>query len=317
MAYVVGPADTPAQSTPAAHAFIYADEPPEQLKKALPALHGIRFETPTGGAADLLDSILTKTGEVISGMLHRMPNLVAKEEVTQTVDAPPQSAMYGSPGRGRNSMGSQQRFPDQQDTRRMTYTYRIVSTQDPVQGGLLDESRMDTHNRPVAASVNDPDSPHSVGFSTTWLYFLPGNVEESRFRYVGLQKIGNRETYVVAFAQKPERERLRTVLDTGTGRCSTSIQGLAWIDQTTYRIVRMQTDLLRPLPEIHVDQLRSTLNYGEVKIPQNGLTLWLPSDVEIAWKSQDQGAEERHRYSNYRLFSATAKILRTDGTPLE
>jgi hypothetical protein len=243
-----------------------------------------------------------------------MPNLTAKEEVTQSVDPSPQNAMVGS-GRGRHSM--QSGVPDQQDGKTTAYTYRIVATEDPVLGRLLDESRTDAHNRPIDASVNNPDSPHSVGFSTSWLFFLPGNLPDSRFRYVGRQKIGSRETYVVAFAQKPDLKHFQTVVDTGSGRCSTVLQGVAWIDQATYRIVRMQTDLLHPLPSVPVDQLRSTLNYGEVKIPQNGLLLWLPRDVEIAWKSQDRGAAELHRYSNYRLFSATAKILRADGTPLQ
>jgi hypothetical protein len=301
-----------AQTNAAGISSVYVEETPEQLKKALPALRGIRFET----GDDHLDSILKQSGDVIASLLHRMPNLIAKEEVTQIVDAQPDGMMYGAPGRGRNSMGSQQRIPDQQDGKKSAYTYRIVATEDPKLGRVLDESRTDAHNRPIDPSVNNPDSPHSVGFSTSWLFFLPGNLPDSRFRYLGRQKIGRRETYVLAFAQKPDLKHFQTVVDTGSGRCSTVLQGVAWIDEATYRIVRMQTDLLHPLTGVHVDQLRSILNYAEVKIPQNGLLLWLPSDVEIAWRSENQGASERHRYSNYRLFGATARILGTDGKPL-
>jgi hypothetical protein len=323
-AAMVSSADVPVPANAAGPGSIYVEETPEQMKKTLPALRGARFESGpvvNGGAVadpadERLDSILRQSGEVIASLLHRMPNLVAKEEVTQIVDGPQDSMMYASAGRGRSSMGSQQQMPGQQDAKKTAYTYRIVATDDPKLGRVLDESRTDAHNRPIDPSVNNPDSPHSVGFSTSWLFFLQGNLPDARFRYVGRQKIGKRETYVIAFAQKPDLKHFQTVVDTGNGRCSTVLQGVAWIDEATYRIVRMQTDLLHPLPNVHVDQLRSTLNYGEVKIPQNGLLLWLPSDVEIAWRGENQGASERHQYSNYRLFGATARILDTDGKPL-
>ena len=94
------------------------------------------------------------------------------------------------------------------------------------------------------------------------------------------------------------------------GRCSTSIQGIAWIDKSTFRIVRMQTDLLSPLPVIQLNELRSVLDYGEVKIPERNLLLWLPRDVDIKWRVADRAGEEFHTYSNYRLFAGTSPTQR-------
>jgi hypothetical protein len=77
----------------------------------------------------------------------------------------------------------------------------------------------------------------------------------------------------------------------------------------------MQTDLLSPLPGINLNQFRSTINYSEVKInysevkiPQHDLPLWLPSDIEIVWRTANQAGGERHRFSNYKLFEATSTI---------
>jgi tetratricopeptide (TPR) repeat protein len=307
----------------------YVDEPLEQLKKAVPALRGFKFDagknadgsTVAGLADDVTASILSQTGGVVAAMLRVMPNLSAREEVRPVFDPPPdvsdglpqksRSALYSGPNSPPSSQGSAS------ESGKAVFNYRIVVRQDPVFGHVLDEYRTDANSQPIADSADSSDNPHSVGFGTTWLIFFPGNLNESRFRYLGLQKIGDRETYVLAFAQIPGRTRLRTVVHAHGDRCSTYLQGVAWIDQSTFRIIRMQTDLLAPLSGIHLNQLRSTVNYSEVKILQHDLSLWLPSNIEIAWRTANQAGGERQRYSDYKLFEATSTIFRTDGSPLQ
>jgi hypothetical protein len=104
-----------------------------------------------------------------------------------------------------------------------------------------------------------PTAKAVFGFATVWLFFFPGNRHESHFRYLGQQKIGSRETYVLAFAQIPESVGKGAVIESSYGQCSTPLQGVAWIDQSTFQIVHMQTDLLSPLPGVQLNQLRSIL----------------------------------------------------------
>ena len=308
----------------------YVDEPPEQLKKAVPALRRFKFDagknadesTVAGPAHDETAFILSQTGAVVAAMLRAIPNLSAREEVRPVSD-PPRDVSDGLPQNGRVALVSGGNSPSSlqdsaaSESGKAVFNYRIVAWQDPVFGHVLDEYRTDAHSQPIADSADSSDNPHSVGFGTTWLIFFPGNLNESRFRYLGRQKIGDRETYVLAFAQIPGRTRLRTVVHAHSDRCSTFLQGVAWIDQSTFRIIRMQTDLLFPLASMHLDQLRSTVNYSEVKILQHDLSLWLPSNVEIVWRTANQAGGERHRYSDYKLFEATSTIFRTDGSPLQ
>ena len=83
---------------------------------------------------------------------------------------------------------------------------------------------------------------------------------------------------MVAFAQNPGHNRLSTVLESYEGPCSAPSQGVAWIDQSTYRILRMQTDPLAPVPSIHLTMLRTVLDYREVRIPSadscSGFQTW-------------------------------------------
>jgi hypothetical protein len=299
----------------------YVDEPIEQLKKMVPGLSGIRIEavenpragTPALPAQDKTSSIVNRTSAIIAGMYHRMPNLIAKEEVKEPTD---RTWENDSPRRGEGGwMGpSQQRFPITH-FRTGIYTYRIVHKQTLAGGDVLDEFRTDEHDQPIDDSAHNAQLPFSVGFATTWLFFLPGNLQQSHFRYIGKQKIDNRETYVLAFAQIPDSDALHAVIESSYGSCSTPMQGVAWIDQSTFQIVRMQTDLLTPLPGIQLNQLRSTVEYGAVKIRALDLTLWLPADTETRWQTTYRAGEETHLYSHYRIFQSTARILPIGESP--
>ncbi len=292
----------------------YVDEPLDQLKRAVPGLRGVKPELIQNAAGPMAaepgrgetESILSRTGAVMSELLHRMPNLIAKEEVRRAIGSP-------LPG---YALGNRNGAPDvTADFRGIggyqsrVFSYRIVRRQGPAGDQVLHEFRTDLHDRPIDDSGHGADSPLSVGFATSWLYFYPGNLQESRFRYLGRQKIGNRETYVMAFAQNPEHKRLDTIVDSDYGLCITPNQGVAWIDQSTFRILRMQTDLLSPLPGIQLNQLRAVLNYGEVKIPERNLSLWLPTDVRTLWQTAEGAGDELHSYSHFRLFGSTVRIV--------
>jgi hypothetical protein len=299
----------------------YVDEPIEQLKKMVPGLSGIRTETVENArdgasampAQDKTASILNRTSAVIAELFHRMPNLIAKEEVKQPTDTVLENDMPR--GRGGGWIASTQQGISITHFRTSVYTYRIVHKQTPAGDDTVDEFRTNAHDQPMDDSAHNAQKPFSVGFATTWLFFLRGNLQESHFRYLGVQKIGNRETYVLAFAQNPVHNGLRVVIESSYGSCSTPIQGVAWIDQSTFQIVRMQTDLLTPLPGIQFNQLRSNLDYGAVRIRALNLTLWLPTEVETRWQTAYRAGEETHLYSHYRLFQSTARILPAGESP--
>jgi hypothetical protein len=282
----------------------YIDEPIQELRRQVSALNGIRFES----AQEQTASILDQTGVVITDLLHRMPNLLAREEVRWPTTAAPSSIEVARRGSGleEGTLDS----PGAGQYRSQMYVYRIVLVPDPAGAEILNEFRTDGNDHPINDSSRDHNIPHNVGFVMSWLFFLPGNRQDSHFRYLGQQKIGKRETFVLAFAQIPEHDRHYTVVASGSDhKCSTPSQGIAWIDKSTYSILQMQTDLLYPLPVIKLNQLRTILNYSEVRIPERDLVLWLPVNVRISWETANASGDELHFYSHYRLFGSTVRIL--------
>jgi hypothetical protein len=195
--------------------------------------------------------------------------------------------------------------------KRGVFGYRIQTTEDPTFGTMLQEYRTDGQNLAVDVSKpnTNPGSPRGVGFSATWMMFKPANQDDSKFRYLGRQKVGRHDTLVVAFAQIPGEVPVPAEITMGGGTCSYLQQGLVWIDEEAAQIVRLETDLLKPLTDFHLTKLYSSVTFGEVRIPEKNLTLWMPNEVQIRWQSKEQAGAERHKYSDYRLFGATSRIV--------
>ncbi len=305
-----------------------------QLKAEVPELRGLRFEARQGSdffdGADESATILAQTGETLLAMLPRVPHLIAKEELTQvavplpyTVGEGRQSASLGGGRRGGAVMGysSSERGLEGDELRRAMDTllansghpalfgYRIQSDQDPKLGFILNEYRTNGKNEELDRTHPEQGGPKGIGFGNAWMMFLPQNQEQARFRYLGRQKLGKVETFVVAFAQVPEHVRLPGQISIGGTNCRYYSQGIVWIDQSNFQVMRLHSDLLQALPDIHLVTLRSELTIGEIRIPEKNLSLWMPKDVVLSWQTTEQSAEERHRYSNYRLLTATSRII--------
>jgi hypothetical protein len=183
------------------------------------------------------------------------------------------------------------------------FEYLIMAEHQSDGSTVFDESRKDLDKSDRAAA------PHGVGFGSLWLMFAPAHQKESSFRYLGTQKVDKRATFVVGFAQDPKLVKVPGMVKAESGEVPLLYQGIAWIDQETYKIVRLRTDLLAPLTAIKLWQATSTVNFSEVEIPKFETPLWLPKSVEITWDLNGNRLGELHRYSKYRLFAATARIV--------
>lgn len=144
------------------------------------------------------------------------------------------------------------------------------------------------------------------GFVSAALVFFPDYQSGSEFRYLGRQKIDGRETYVVAFAQIPMKAALVGSFTIGKHSAPTFQQGLAWIDTQDYQIIRLLTDLLKPLPEVRLSKETTRIDYQEVYFKQIAQSLWLPKDVTVTVDWGGKTLRNDHQYSDFKLFNVGA-----------
>lgn len=152
-------------------------------------------------------------------------------------------------------------------------------------------------------------APTSQGFGTAWLNFYPTNRALSEFRYLGQQKMDGHATLVVAFAQKPASVKLPAKLFFESRTVPLFMQGVAWVDASDFRMVRLRTDLLAPPSVVDLRQLTADIHFSQVRIAESTAPLWLIRQVTVTSDIGGVTHREIHLYSNYRLFRARTKIL--------
>lgn len=158
------------------------------------------------------------------------------------------------------------------------------------------------------------------GFALSCNYFSSGFQSESTFRYLGDEKIGQHDSYVVAFAQQPAKATLSIRM---RGRSETPahvlVQGIAWIDKSDFQIVRMRTDLLAPRKDVGLNQETTEIAFDKFQLADVATPLWLPSSVKVyvEFTTHSGNVDEfyelsyhnEHRYTNYQRYRVSAKVV--------
>jgi len=259
------------------------DYPLPDLVKAAPELQGME----PAANQDQLASILDKAGEVAEDLLAKMPNLISREDVTQT-KLSDQGSLRGQ--------------------RRHQFDYLII-VRDQDSTLSVEESRLEPGG--TGEGTQHPEAGYTLtkGFATVWLHFLSPNQLGARFRYLGQQSSDGIRCYVVGFAQIPESAAISGIVIVKGKPVQVFDQGIAWIDESSFRIVRMRMDLLAPRPDIGVEKVTTELHFGETNIPQAASPLWLPKEVTVTARMNNHQFRNVHHYSEYRLFTVESKIL--------
>jgi hypothetical protein len=279
-----------------------------EIKEAVPELKGLKPVKEQNGLLPLLDKVGAKTRD----LSREIPSLISREEVVesrQRVTVNRQTFSY---------LMLAHRDPDAvtlEEFRLNSETGELLQTEDarkPATPGSRDSpSLWDDLSRASrrASTREDGSPPLSQGFASMWIRFYPANRSESTFRYLGQQKMNGHHTIVIAFAQKPGSVRMPAEVRLENKTLPVFFQGVAWIDASDFRIVRLRTDLLSPLTEYPLSQLTSDVLFADTRAGGFSTTLWLPQRVEVTTVVDGRVFEDQHRYSDYHSFQVRSRIL--------
>jgi hypothetical protein len=267
------------------------DEPLKQLVKHVPELKGMR---PAINQLDL-PVILRKTGKEVDEFFDNAVDLEAREEIRQE--------------RG-GEFGSDRRREPMRDN------YLILRHGDDTDADF-DEFRMDEKGNRMDEQDFAGGFLVTSGFALICLQFSTPYQWDSRFQYLGQQKIAGRETYVVAFAQIPGKASPTVTLRGPNGNAAPMLtQGIAWVDRENFHILRMRTDLLDPPAEIGLEAQTTKVSFSEVQFADVATPLWLPREVSVYMKlgkNADRLVELEfrnvHHYTDYRRYRVSTQMV--------
>ena len=276
-----------------------------ELQQIVPELRELK----TAEDQQALSALLDKIGERTVDLSRKIPNLISHEEIVETqrgARTTRENFSYLILARRSKDAVTLEEF------RVDLKTGAMLETDDPgTPNGSRSSSSWDdlarASQRINARNTGGP--PLSQGFASMWLRFYPSNRSESNFRYLGLQKVDGHHTVVVAFAQKPGSVRLPAEVRLEDKSLPIYYQGIAWVDASDFRIVRLRTDLLSPVTDLVLTQLTAEVRFADTQATGFASRLWLPREVVVTSQVNRLTFHDKHSYSNYRSFQTHARIL--------
>ncbi|HTQ59493.1 MAG TPA: VWA domain-containing protein [Candidatus Solibacter sp.] len=260
----------------------YIDLPLAQLIERIPELKTIQ---PAPDQQEL-PLILEKLGRSVDDFASNIGDLIAHEEITQE--------RLNAKGK----IKAKERVQDSYLILHHGYAW-----------GASSEYRMDNKGNRLGQIGLDKGYLVTSGYALSSISFSTAVQSQSRFRYLGEEMIGSRDTYVLGFAQKPgEATFLVTMRGTGGADVDVLTQGILWVDKNNFQIIQMRSDLLAPNKEIQLDQLTQEVTFGEVQLKDLPNPLRLPSDVDVFMEIERHKYRNVHHYTNYRRYRVSVKI---------
>jgi len=182
-----------------------------------------------------------------------------------------------------------------------SFAYVVSISRNIVGTFLLDEFRNGKED-----AEEFPAHTASRGSPAMALLFHPALASDFEFRCEGLGQWAGRPAWQMHFAQRPDHPiRIRSY-SVGGRSAGLPLQGRAWIDPGNYQVWRLESELMKPIPEVALTHEHFTIDYQPVHFRSTGQQLWLPQTAELYVERKGRRFYRRHSFSDFMLFNVDA-----------
>jgi len=182
------------------------------------------------------------------------------------------------------------------ESRKYDYVASIAETEP----GFL---AVDEHRSSMTRFYDFPGGIASTGFSSLALVFHPHVRDNFELRCEGLGEWNGQAAWLIHFRQRDDRPSRMHSYDIGGQIYPVKLKGRAWISPDKFQIVRIEAEMVRPMPEILLLSEHQIVDYGPVPFPQKQVSLWLPKSAEIYFDFRKHRYHRRHSFDHYMLYS--------------
>lgn len=148
-----------------------------------------------------------------------------------------------------------------------------------------------------------PGGIASTGFSTLALVFHPHVRDNFELHCEGLGDWNGQAAWLIHFRQRDDRPNRVHSYQIGGQIYPVKLKGRAWISPDKFQIVRIEAEMVRPMPEILLLSEHQIVDYGPVPFPQKQVSLWLPKNAEIYFDFRKHRYHRRQSFDHYMLYS--------------
>jgi Tfp pilus assembly protein PilF len=149
-----------------------------------------------------------------------------------------------------------------------------------------------------------PDGIATNGLPALVLIFHPYYASNYDMVCEGLARTSRGLAWQIHFRQQPGKTNGIKSYQFGMNgpNYEVKLKGRAWISADNYDIIRLESDIVAPIPEIRLMADHTNIEYGPVNFRQANTTLWLPQSAEVYFAWLGRRIHRRHEFSNYLLF---------------
>lgn len=150
---------------------------------------------------------------------------------------------------------------------------------------------------------NDRDTFVDTGFAALTLVFHPAMRDDFQMRCEGLGSWNGQPAWLVHFQQRDDRPNRMQAFLVQSVRYPVMLKGRAWISADTFQVVRIESELMHPVPQIQLYAEHEIAEYAPVSFPSHQVELWLPKTAEVYLAFRAGRYHRKHSFDHYMLFS--------------
>jgi tetratricopeptide (TPR) repeat protein len=232
------------------------------------------------------EKVIEESGKRVEEMVEDVTRFAAVEDLFhQALDS------YGNPVRT--------------ETRRYNY---VASISEPQPGTLAVEE----YRAEKLTLAGYPDQIASTGFAALALVFHPHMRDTFEMVCEGLGDWHGQASWLVHFRQRDDRPNRMHSYKVGNRLHSVKLKGRAWITADKFQIVRIEAEMVSPMPEIQLLSEHQVVEYGPIPFQKKNTTLWLPKSAEIYFDFRKHRYYRRHSFDHYMLYSVDSDEKRKE-----
>jgi tetratricopeptide (TPR) repeat protein len=184
--------------------------------------------------------------------------------------------------------------PITKETRKFDYVASIAEARP----GFLE---VDEYRSERYGLLDLPDHIATTGFVALALIFHPDMRDNFEFKCEGLGDWHGQSAWILHFQQRADRPNRIESYVIGGQSYRVDQKGRAWIDANNLEIVRIESDLVRPVDRLSVQH--QIAEYGPVHFQKKNIDLWLPQSADLFLEINRHRYYRRHSFDHYMLFS--------------
>jgi tetratricopeptide (TPR) repeat protein len=143
----------------------------------------------------------------------------------------------------------------------------------------------------------------SNGLPSIVLIFHPLLISEFNMNCEGLGRMNGSLAWQIHFEQRKDVPSQIRRYRVNARTFPVALKGRAWIDANTHEVLRIETDLREPYPDLRLTAEHLVMEYGPVEFKKRKEVLWLPASADYYAVYAGHRFHRRHTFTDYILFS--------------